>query len=265
MARSRNIKPGFFVNEDLLACDPLARILFAGLWCHSDRDGRMEDRPRRMKIEILPMDDCDIDVLLQQLVTHGFIVRYEIGSARYIQVLAFKKHQTPHQKEQASTIPAPDIPEASPRQARGKPEASPGNSGTCPALTLNPLPESLNPHPSSDGARVEDSEKWIKVGSRCLTILGKSGDPTWNFGIVRQWLQDGADPENHIYPVLVAAVASGRAETVRSLKYFSSQIAEAKEGLKNGKPHANGGVQHEGPKGPLPKIVRPEARVVGDD
>jgi hypothetical protein len=65
MARARNIKPGFFLNDELAECEPLARLLFAGLWCIADREGRLEDKPKRIKVEILPYDDCDIDYLLK--------------------------------------------------------------------------------------------------------------------------------------------------------------------------------------------------------
>lgn len=107
MARSRNIKPGFFLNDKLAECEPLARLLFAGLWCIADREGRLEDRPKRIKAEVLPYDDCDIDQLLNQLAEHGFIIRYEIAGNRYIQVTNFSKHQNPHYKESESIIPSP--------------------------------------------------------------------------------------------------------------------------------------------------------------
>jgi hypothetical protein len=107
MARARNIKPGFFANEMLAECDPLARLLFAGLWCLADRDGRLEDRPKRIRAEILPYDQCDPDGLLTQLEKHGFILRYAHGEQRFIQVLNFGKHQNPHVKEAKSTIPSP--------------------------------------------------------------------------------------------------------------------------------------------------------------
>jgi hypothetical protein len=107
MARSRNIKPGFFANEDLAECDPLARILFTGLWCIADRAGRLEDRPKRIRAEVLPYDACDADQLLAQLEKHGFILRYVADGNPYIQVLNFEKHQNPHVKEAKSTIPAP--------------------------------------------------------------------------------------------------------------------------------------------------------------
>lgn len=107
MARIRSIKPGFFTNDQLAEVDPLGRILFAGLWCHADRAGRLEDRPRKIKAEVLPYDDCDVDGLLDTLARYGFIVRYEVAGVRLIQVVNFDKHQTPNIKEIASTLPPP--------------------------------------------------------------------------------------------------------------------------------------------------------------
>ena len=138
VSRARNIKPGFFKNDVLAECDPLARILFAGLWCEADRAGRLEDRPKKIKAECLPYDQCDIEVLLGQLVTQGFIVRYEVGGRRYIQILAFTKHQNPHKNEAPSSIPAPELYGAS-RVQVPLPEGSP------PADSSFPFPDSLNP------------------------------------------------------------------------------------------------------------------------
>lgn len=117
MARARNIKPGFFTNDVLAECSALARILFQGLWCHADREGRLEDRPRKLKAEILPYDDCDAEELLCQLESRGFIIRYSHGDERFIQVVNFCKHQNPHVKESESTIPAPCLSGAKPEQA----------------------------------------------------------------------------------------------------------------------------------------------------
>ena len=106
--RARNLKPSFFLNEELAACDPLARILFSGLWCVADREGRLEYRPARLKAAILPYDKCDIAALTAQLAAHGFIQVYGNGEARYLQVVNFVRHQWPHNREPQSTIPAPD-------------------------------------------------------------------------------------------------------------------------------------------------------------
>lgn len=106
--RSRNIKPGFYKNDLLAECDPLARILFTGLWCMADREGRLEYRPKKIKAELLPYDTCNIEKLIKQLSDKQFITIYSVNSNNYIEINSFIKHQTPHIKEQASTIPAPD-------------------------------------------------------------------------------------------------------------------------------------------------------------
>lgn len=116
--RARNIKPGFFTNDDLAACQPLARLVFAGLWCLADRLGRLADKPLRIKAQVLPYDNCDIDSLLAELARHGFILRYTASDGcKYIQVNGFLKHQNPHKNEPASTVPAPE-------DSRNAPESS---------------------------------------------------------------------------------------------------------------------------------------------
>jgi uncharacterized phage protein (TIGR02220 family) len=111
MARTRSIKPSFFTNEYLSELEPLARLLFAGLWCYADREGRLEDRPKRLKQEILPYDNCDIDELLKKLALspEKFIIRYSVGDKQYIQITKFVDHQNPHIKEPPSIIPKPVI------------------------------------------------------------------------------------------------------------------------------------------------------------
>ena len=152
MARSRNIKPGFFLNDELAEIEPLGRLLFIGLWTLADREGRLEDRPKKIKAAILPYDNCNIDKLLQALYGKGFIVRYLVSGDGYIQVVNFTKHQNPHMKEQASEIPAPDLHHASTVLA-------PNEHGSCPADSLLLIPDSLNPlidslNPPKNGAGV---------------------------------------------------------------------------------------------------------------
>ena len=107
MARARNIKPSFFTNDDLAELEPLARLLFISLWTLADKEGRLEDKPKKIKVQSLPYDECDCDSLLSVLNKSGFILRYEVDGNKFIQVSNFLKHQNPHCKESASTIPAP--------------------------------------------------------------------------------------------------------------------------------------------------------------
>lgn len=106
MGRTRSIRPGFFLNEKLAEVEPLGRLLFAGLWTIADKRGRLEDRPRRIKAELLPYDDCDVDNLLNELSTGGFIHRYIVKGERYIEIVNFEKHQHCPGSESESVIPS---------------------------------------------------------------------------------------------------------------------------------------------------------------
>lgn len=156
MARSRNIKPGFFKNETLAECTPLARILFAGLWCLADRAGRLEDRPKRIRAELLPYDDGSVDDMLNELHQAGFILRYEMDGKRLIQVVNFAKHQTPHHKEPASIFPGMDSTSSETGQAQDLPKTGLGQAQDLPkssrADSLNLIPDSLNPSTATTSA-----------------------------------------------------------------------------------------------------------------
>lgn len=151
MARARNIKPGFFKNEELAELSPLTRLLFAGLWTLADREGRLEDRPKRIRAEILPYDDGSVDEMLNELHRTGFILRYSSGDKRFIQIENFSKHQNPHCKEPESTIPAPYKHGASIVQEQNQNRSSPADS-------LNPITDSLNPLQEGSGTYEVEEE-----------------------------------------------------------------------------------------------------------
>ncbi len=110
MARARNIKPGFFQNEDIVELSFADRLLFIGLWTLADREGRLEDRPKRIKMSLFPADEIDIEKGISELVRYGFARRYEVSGKPYIQIVSFAKHQRPHHQEKASEIPPePDL------------------------------------------------------------------------------------------------------------------------------------------------------------
>jgi hypothetical protein len=88
------------------------RIFFAGLWCHADRRGRLEESPGHLKRQIFPFENIDIEKNLQLLAyppTPGtpLIQRYEVQGNRYIQILEWD--QFPHHTEKESRIPPPLI------------------------------------------------------------------------------------------------------------------------------------------------------------
>ncbi len=105
--RSRNIKPGLFRNDVLADCSFPARLLFIGLWCHADREGRFEWREKRIWAEILPYDRVNIGKLLEELLVAGFIRKYQVGGVAYGWVVHFRDHQNPHPHEAQSKLPPP--------------------------------------------------------------------------------------------------------------------------------------------------------------
>lgn len=121
--RVRLLKPETFKDEHLAEVSLAARFLFMGLWTLADRDGRLEDRPKWIRAELLPYDAAvDVDGLLNELANpKAFIVRYQVDGHKYIQLTNFLKHQKPHPREAASVLPAPRTAQGKPRPAKEAP------------------------------------------------------------------------------------------------------------------------------------------------
>jgi hypothetical protein len=150
MARARNIKPGLFKNEVLGTADPFVTLLFEGLWLLADKEGRLEDRPLRIRAELFPYrEGFDINGYLTQLLRGGFIERYTVDKIAIIQIVNFRKHQSPHVTEKPSELPA-------------KPEGyidAPLDNGeiTEPPPPDSLIPDSLIPDSVSDVANATSS------------------------------------------------------------------------------------------------------------
>jgi len=108
MARMRGIKPDLYADVDLSDRSIWARWIFPGLWMQADREGRLVDCPKRLKREILPYDDQDMDALLQELHDHRFIVRYEVDGQRFIWIPTFTDHQRISGTERESDLFVPE-------------------------------------------------------------------------------------------------------------------------------------------------------------
>lgn len=194
--RARNIKPGYFRNEELAELQPLTRLLFSGLWCVADREGRLEDRPKRIKADVLPYDDCDVDAMLTELADAGFVRRYQVAEIRYVCVVNFCKHQTPHKNEAESQIPAPEDSRTSTVQA-------PESHNTNPSDSL--IPDTLNsdsliPDTETESSRAvraasPDSPYAVfRVFLETLQTEDASVSPAWKnkqLGIAKRLIEQG--------------------------------------------------------------------------
>ena len=129
--RSRILKPGFFDNPVLGKLDPLTRILFTGLWCYADREGRFKWEPERIRVKILPYDTrCDVPKMLDSLKGANLIAHYSVNGEEYGEVCKFKEHQRPHRRESASILPACE--EGEPRASPGTVQGQSKDSPRCP-------------------------------------------------------------------------------------------------------------------------------------
>jgi hypothetical protein len=122
MARIRTVKPEFFTSDDICPLSPSARLLYIGLWCEADREGRMVWTPRGFKRRYLPDDQCDIDALCRELLDRDLVRLYGEGLA-YIPT--FSTHQHVNPRETPSRLPEPPpVPHASRRVTDASPHAS---------------------------------------------------------------------------------------------------------------------------------------------
>ena len=124
--RPRLIKPGFFDDEQLCQLPMGARLLFAGLLCLADREGRLLDIPRRISADVFPHDlgiDSEVVSWLDLLAVGQWIKRYQADGKKCIVINSFKVHQKIHPDEKRSILPpVPGSCDTVQRGESGKPD-----------------------------------------------------------------------------------------------------------------------------------------------
>lgn len=130
MAHKREIKPQFFRNEELADLSRDHRLVFIGLWTIADKQGVLEDRPRRIHADLFPYDpDLGLEKVLHDLTQAGFLRRYG-SNVKCIEIVNFTKHQRPHPKENDSGLPtyAEFSAESARETGKGQPKVNPGST-----------------------------------------------------------------------------------------------------------------------------------------
>jgi len=104
--RARNIKPGFFINEEVGSLTMTARVLFIGLWCAADKNGFIEYRPQKIKASIFPYDSLNLIKFLEEISQKGLITIWcdKDKHCHFIEIPSFDKHQRPHPNEKQSEL-----------------------------------------------------------------------------------------------------------------------------------------------------------------
>jgi len=106
--RNRCIKPGFWKDEQVALCSREARLLFTGLWGLSDAWGVLEDRPRRIRVELLPYDDLVADQVvawIDELAAVGLVERYVADGRPYLWIPGLRDHQLTSMPSEERRVP----------------------------------------------------------------------------------------------------------------------------------------------------------------
>lgn len=93
MARIRTIKPEFWIDEKIVDLDPWARLLFIGMWNFADDHGYLDDKPKRIKMQIFPNDDVEVEKLITELVAAELITPYDSPIGPVLYVRNWSRHQ----------------------------------------------------------------------------------------------------------------------------------------------------------------------------
>lgn len=123
MGRIRTIKPEFPQSESIGKLSRDARLLFIQLWTLVDDSGRARGASRMLASLLYPYDD-DAPALIEgwmgELVTHGFVQRYQVDGTQFIEIDNWRKHQKIDHPA-GSKFPGYSISCASPREDIAKP------------------------------------------------------------------------------------------------------------------------------------------------
>ncbi len=197
MGRIRSIKPAFFLDDDLAKLPFEARLAFIGLWTLADRDGILEYRPPKIKVQVFPYEIVDMDVILNDLATTGHIVRYCQNGQPYIKVLKFTKHQRVHHTECKSSYPQPTEEDGkAPAVARVRIEDE---------MPFEPSPEKPKPKPNPWKLAFEQFwtayprrtgkgkaiEMWLRIKPQTEEMLKHIIESVERHKACDQWQKDG--------------------------------------------------------------------------
>lgn len=246
--RARNLKPSFFSNEKLAECSFEARLFFAGLWCVADKNGVIENRPKRLRGEIFPHDfNIQVEALIAQLEKVGLVITYESAGIPLIFISGWEQHANPHWKE-PSRFPLPEKAQTSPDKS-GQVQTSPGHivneNQPCAlnpsSLFLNPESGILNPEASPPSKAEEEKPKikktpdaadcaaqWQFVASAARSTT-KHDDPREVRKSFEEWHRQGV-----AFEVMLAAILDPK--RVRTESFWEFEKREIKPRLQSRSP-----------------------------
>lgn len=105
--RIRSLKPEFFRDEKVQRLSRDARLLFVGLICHADDEGRLNGDVLSIRALVFPRDELTakkVRTLLDAIDSLGLIHTYDAEGFPWIEITGWNKHQSIN-KRTPSRIP----------------------------------------------------------------------------------------------------------------------------------------------------------------
>lgn len=147
MARMRSLKPEFWHDQEITRLPRDARLLYMAMWNLADEHSRLQGDPRYVKGQAFPYDDdlpaTAVESLIDELVTAGRAVRYQVRGAVYLYLPKLAKHQRLDTEKVASRLPDPSDCEVVHNQSEKNPDESEKNPDVI--LPSEPSPTNTGP------------------------------------------------------------------------------------------------------------------------
>lgn len=228
MARIRSVHPGQWTAGDFLECSPLARLLALAIRNVADDHGVFRWKPKSLKAECLPADNCDIGQLLGELISNDQVKKYAIDGKEYGLIVDFTQWQRP--KKPKYLHPVPDWFSTSTEPVENQDDTSSeilpqrkeegGNSGG--------VEESAR-EPEAPRGKSLISEEAFEITSDLLKAMGLASDDPVSVGApmqIQSWINGGWARD-----VIVTGVQRGmksrRGDPPSTFRYFENAIARA--------------------------------------
>lgn len=79
MPKMRGFKSEIWTDEKFVELTPLGRLLFMGMWNYACDNGHLDDKPKQIKMRVLPTDDVDAAELIDHMIDLGMVRRDDVG------------------------------------------------------------------------------------------------------------------------------------------------------------------------------------------
>jgi hypothetical protein len=203
VSRIRTIKPEFWSSEQVMACSPLARLLFIGLWNFCDDSGRHPYTPRTLKALIFASDDittAEVGAMLEELAEAGLIAVYSVGGKQYLQVTGWQHQRINHPQPPRHPGPPnggggrsslPTTPGPAPNDSRNEAAPAADETGLLPDQSRNhtqsekpnsgnstgPIPDRSGTIPGPFSPESESESESEKISEADASLVDEAVDP----------------------------------------------------------------------------------------